>query len=343
MCDFRKIFKYGNKKQFFAIVSLLALLAAAIGFVIYQSAQKRVNITKEFTVNVPPTVLYTTLDSKHHLTEWNDILSEHLDSIGLDKVYLSHGKKKMEIITTEREEYTQLSKEVFLSKSGNRIFYSEWHFIPIQDTVTKVRVHFKGECPFVSIFNLSIKKEIDSCMNNLMENLQDFLETKKKSIRFTVHDQYKIIPGTPYLYQEFPYTLDFFNIFNEHSPSLILYTFSKNIYNREFKPFLLFYFDRKGNQILIKKFRAASPLSRIPEKIDKKYKLDTLQPGSYFCVGFNGNYSWLKYNIIKTSKMIPDTVPLDDSRPFMVRFIKGHSSSPNPEEWLTEIYYPVKK
>ena len=104
-------------------------------------------------------------------------------------------------------------------------------------------------------------------------------------------------------------------------------------------PFVIYHqYDKEAGKV---EFSACMPLSeRVQSGGD--FTLGFLEKGVYFKTRLKGGYQYSEEAWEKARQFVQDSgKEIDEKRsPFEV-YVSGHSKSPNPADWITDIYLPV--
>ncbi len=176
---------------------------------------------------------------------------------------------------------------------------------------------------------------------NGLRNLDDFTQQIKKSDKYSIASNGIVTYGGIYYvglkaecsFEELGATLD------KILPEVLIYCMQNNI-KKEGKIFNLYHkYDEKNKRVEVS---SCIPVNN-KVKVAKKYDVNILKKGKYHKTILQGNYThsdeaWRKaFEFIVREGLTID----EDRKPFEV-FVKGHTQSPNPEDWITEIYFPVE-
>lgn len=174
-----------------------------------------------------------------------------------------------------------------------------------------------------------------------LKNLDDFTSEIQKTDNYSINSGGVVNYGGNYYvglkaecsFEELGATLD------KILPEVLIYCMQNNI-KKEGNIFNLYHkYDEKNKRVEVS---SCIPVKAMV-KVDKKYNVSKLKKGKYHKTILKGNYShsdeaWNKaFEFISNEGLVMD----QEGKPFEV-FVKGHTQSPNPEDWITEIYFPIK-
>ncbi len=336
----RKHYKYGNKTLLLFILSVLSgmIIFGALYYFIFRH-KKNIDLAGEILIEAPVTAAYTAIEFNQRFIQ-EGFLNQYIDSIKNDVIHFTVRNKQYVSKKADLNEFESIT-QVVINPEKKIILTVGWYFTPVNDTLTKVRLHVKGHIPLVHGF-INPKDRHKQMISEVLKYLKKFVENQKNQITYRTCPEYLAFGPLPYLHREFPYDNKFYETFNRNFSELLIYAISRKVYDKSQKSFLLIYNAPTGNRLNFYKYRNAVPVTHLPEEKKEAISTDTLHPQKYFCVSANQNYSFLTYNIYRARQLIPDSVPLDFRKPVMIRFVKGHSYSSDPEQWVTQYLFPVK-
>lgn len=244
--------------------------------------------------------------------------------------------------TLRLEENKAISQKIYFGNKGNSDMY--WTFKPADNgtevtwgMTSKLNLIEKAAFFVIGGAELMFKPMLVKGLRNLDDYTQKIKPIDKYSI--TSHGV-GIYGGTYYVglkaecsFDDLGKTLD------KVLPDVLIYCMKNNI-KKEGRIFNIYHkYDEQNKRV------AFSSCIPIKDKVttDKKYDVEILAKGRYFKTTLQGAYkhsseAWLKaYDFVKHEGLTIDKT----RKPYEV-YVKGHTQSPNSQDWITDIYLPVK-
>jgi len=247
---------------------------------------------------------------------------------------------RMETLTLEKNKY--ITQKVIFGNKGDSDIY--WKFKSV-DEGTEVTWGMKSDLGLIERAAFFVIGGAELMFKPMLvkglRNLDKFTQKIKKSDKYSITSKGVVTSGGNYYvglkaecsFDELGATLD------KILPEVLIYCMQNDI-KKEGKIFNLYHkYDEKNKHVEVS---SCIPV-KAKVKVDKKYDVNILKKGKYHKTILQGNYThsdeaWGKaFEFIAKENLVID----DNEKPFEV-FVKGHTQSPNPEDWVTEIYFPIK-
>jgi effector-binding domain-containing protein len=244
--------------------------------------------------------------------------------------------------TIDAKTNTSLHQEITFNNRGTSQFH--WQFDPVDEgNATKVSWGVSGDMGFGEKFFSLFKGKPDE---NIALTLEDGLEQFDTYLH-KIMNIYSITPmGVTEYGGGFFVHLTTTCAFDEISanmdrmlPSVLLYCIGEK-YPISGHPFTLYHkYDKKNN---IAEFSCCVPVS---ERVEPKgdFALAFLKRGDYYKTRLKGSYRYMDEAWNKAFEFAAsEGKEIDENaKPFEV-YVAGHSKYPNPADWITDIYLPLK-
>lgn len=336
-------------KAFFRILIILAILF--IAFAIYITTRpSEYTIEKTKRIKAPISVVFNTVNEYKTWKDWgpwreNDdtFTSDFPDkTMGLDASYSwdSRLEGRGSIKTVDIKEYEFIHQKIVTDRRGESV--SNFKFEREKDS-TKVTWVKKGKLDFSSKLFFLFVGDIEDVFGQGIEDALQKLEsyTEKVIDKHSFKDSGVVEYGGGYFihlttecaFDEKEAELD------RILPEVLIYAIRQN-YPRAGHIFTLYHkYDEENKRVM---FSSCIPVS---ERVnpDGDIALARLESGRYYKTTYQGAYKYLDKAWEKAFEFVKKagyTVP-EKGKPFEV-YTKGHTVSPNPADWVTEIYLPIE-
>jgi len=345
MYSFKRKYKELNDRSriifWFAFLIILLIISAGV-YALFLSGQ--LTLQRTYPLKGSQEHVYRNLASFDRITEWIkglrvDSSTDTLHLADLDSVVFYNPHNRPVVITiTRREPFCNVEWNVHVNnRTYGILFYDKY----LTDTTSELCIQVKT--PLTKWQALGSFMLIDSIhyhMDRLARELNASLFHQKSNYRLTYQ-------GTMSLDQK-PYLLaarqvdaqEFTKNLVHYLPEILIYGIKNGLYNRKAKLILM----RKNTKNGKIYFATGFQLLKKPDTLPPLYHIGYLPKGTYAAFWIEGDYLYHPYARNKAQHMLHNRgMSYDTSRPFIYRYLVGHSKFPkNPEKWETILYLPVK-
>jgi len=336
-------------KTFLRILGFLAIIVIAFSiFIATKPSSYDVKRTK--LIKAPVSVVFNTVDDYKTWIDWgpwkaNDSTivpsyPEKTTGVGGGYSWTSKNDGPGRMETLALTEYTSIDQKIYFDKRDESDVY--WQFEQSENG-TDVTWGMKGDLGFMGkayfYFMGGTEKIFGKMFDDGLTNLEDYIQTILDKHIITKNGiveyggGYFIHLTTECAFDEMDAKLD------EMLPTVLIYALQKN-YPRAGDIFTLYHKYDEENKIV--NFSSCVP---VKERVNPEgdIALAFMEPGRYHKTTLQGAYkfsdeAWKK--AFEFAKADGFTI-MEKGKPFEV-YTKGHTDSPNPADWITEIYLPVE-
>ncbi len=335
-------------------ILLLLLLIIVAGAIYIATLENSYDISRTKIIKAPVQVVYNNVNDYKNWPEWSPWIEQEPTaslifgektsgegaSYGWNGAILGEGN--METVGVKTNEIIN-QKITFIKpfESESDIY---WSFKPVEDG-TEVTWGMKGELDFISraymAFTGGMDKQVGSDYDRGLFKLDSVLQVNMKKFSVTVNGT-TTHGGGYYLYSTTSCKIDEFTTkMQEMMPKVSMYA-QKNKIPMAGAPFTLFHkYDEENNAVM---FSCAVPVSeRVITESGSGILTGMLKPFKALKITLKGNYSNSKEAWETAYKYIADNKleQVAGSAALEV-YLTDSINTPNPADWLTEIYIPVK-
>ncbi len=302
------------------------------------------HIKEKFLVHAPKPMVYEFLTQKKHILRFSPWITPSVkttltkDSLSGKTMYrlTDNKEKKSSFIITTETPYKYVSG---IEKSGNFILKHEWILQYITDTLTSLEWNINGNLP---PFFLN--------PNLLKNNITNKIKQKFKVINAEISKEIKDISinalGDTILENKLFVGLEtvtkksqLLSSWDQTIPEVIMYAIRNGFYNKKEKSFILY--DNENKEYI--RYKTGIFVHSPPPDLEHKFIIDSISPGHYFIFSYQGTYSLFPYVYSKIDEyLINHHMLRDTNRPYIIQFIKSHVKHPDPSQWVTLFYVPLK-
>lgn len=335
-------------------VLLLLLLIIIAGAIYIATLENSYDVKRSKIIKAPVQVVYKNVNDYGNWPAWSPWIEQEPSAAlsfgdktsGVGATFGWNGeilgKGSIETMETKNNEYID-QKITFIKpwESESEIY---WNFKLVDDG-TEVTWGMKGKLDFMSraymAFSGGMEKEIGPDYERGLFKLDSVIQVDMKRYSVTV-DGSTTHGGGYYLYTTTSCKIDeFANKMDEMLPKAINYAEKNNIPIAG-APFTLYHkYDEENNAVI---FSCAVPVSeRVITEPGSGIQTGMLKPFNAIKTTLKGNYINLKEAWESTYKYLTDN-NLDQmaGSSAIEVYVSGPSNTPNPSDWITEIYVPVK-
>ena len=341
--------------KFFTKLLLLVVVLLVVFLFYVNTKPNTFDISHTKLIKAPISAIYKTANDYktwENWAPWMDqdttlVITLNKKTVGVDAGYTWKSKKDAggSMKTLSLQENKSIQQKIVFNNSGSSDVY--WKFNEVKDG-TKVTWGIKGDLGLLekAAFavaggaELMFKPMIIDGLNNL-EALIKKNESVKKYDKYSFTSngvdeyggQYYVGLKAECSFDDLGATLD------KILPDVLIYCMQNEI-KKEGSLFNLYHkYDEKNKIVQVS---SCVPV-KDKVKVDSKYDVEVLTKGKYHKTTFQGNYSHSDEAWEKAIEFVTkEGLTMDESRnPYEV-YVKGHTQSKNPEDWITEIYLPVK-
>jgi len=337
--------------RYILLLLLLIIVAVAIYIATLESSY---DISRTKTLKAPIEVVYNNVNDYKNWTEWSPWIEQEptaelifgKKTIGEGATYGWNGailgEGNMETIAVKANEI--INQKITFIKPWESQSDIYWNFKSV-DEVTEVTWGMRGELDFMSrafmAFTGGMEKQVGPDYERGLFKLDSVLQVNMKKYTVTVNGTTSR-GGGYYLYNTTSCKIDEFEgKMKEMKPKVSLYA-QKNKIQLAGAPFILFHmYDEENNAVM---FSCAVPVSeRVITESGSGILTGMLKPFKAIKTTLKGNYSNSKEAWETAYKYLADNKleQVAGSAALEV-FVTDPLSTPNPADWLTEIYIPVK-
>lgn len=337
----------------FKYISFL-LLIAIIGTFIYIAVQPNTfEVSRTRTINAPASIIYDNVIDFKNWQDWSSWVESNNDikiilpklTNGVNGSYSWEDKDGFGIMKTlETVPNISIKQEMRFAEYPPSDIY--WEFKPNSNGTTDVTWTMKGkDLPFgfkaYSLFSGGMDKQIGPHYERSLAKLDSMVIVGMSKYSITIHGvTYR--SGGYYLYNTASCKIDdIANKIPEMLPKVVTYAAKNNIAQAG-NPFISYIKWDIGNNAAI--FSCCVPTSdRVITAEDSEILTGELPAFKAIKTTLKGNYSNLKEAWESTMKYIPDNgFEFDEYGPMLESYITDPTKTPNPADWVTEIYIPIK-
>jgi effector-binding domain-containing protein len=336
-------------KTFFRILGFLAILIVIFSiFIATRSSSYDVKQTQ--LIKAPPAVIFNTINEYKTWMDWgpwkkNDptiipSYGEKTSGVGASYSWTSEqdGPGRME--TLDLIENKSINQKIYFNKRDDSDVYWDLEYT---EKGTKVTWGMKGDLGFMGKMFFTIMGGSDKVLGKMFEDglsgLDEYVHVKMDTYSISnsgiveYGGGYYIHLTTECSFDDMGAKLD------KMLPKVLIYAMQNN-YPRAGDIFTLYHkYDEKNKRV---EFSSCIP---VKERVDPKgdIALAFMESGRYHKTTLQGAYkysqeAWEKaFEFAKTDGI----EVIENGKPFEV-YTKGHTDSPNPADWVTEIYLPVE-
>jgi len=327
--------------------TFLFIIVGALVFLGYfMSLDNAYKVTRERVIKAPAKLVYLQIADLKNWNKWSQFKEK--DSTMQFEFEQSTNKEGDFFRFTDsngmRQKLTNLTLSpdslVVQSLSSNEQTQEfKWQIIPQEDGVL-VRWTAEGELPFMQrIYSKEMDDMIGPQLTRGLELLDKSVQADMQKHETTI-EKVSELSSTYYLYKSASCKFeDLGKKLDELLPDVLMYVINNHI-EMNGKPFTIYNKRDVANNSVI--FSSCMPTK---EKISAKGDILTGQTpgGKYLKIKFQGDYKYLKGAWQKADDYVQNNGSLivDATRaPFEV-YVKGHTKSLNPADWITELYIPI--
>jgi effector-binding domain-containing protein/ribosome-associated toxin RatA of RatAB toxin-antitoxin module len=338
--------------KFFVKLLLLIAVILAVFFLYINTKPNTFDVSHTKLIKAPISTVYKTVNNYKTWDNWAPWIEQDTTLVvklfdktqGVDAGYTWESKKDAggSMKTLAAIENKSIQQEIIFNNSGSSDIY--WKFNKVNDG-TEVTWGIKGDLGLLEKAAFSVAGGPELMFKPMiidgLNNLDELIQKNKKSDKYSFIDsgvgeyggQYYVGLKAECSFENLGATLD------KILPDVLIYCMQNGI-KKEGSLFNLYHkYDEKNKRVEV------SSCVPVKEKVkaDSKYDVEILEKGKYHKTIFQGNYShsdeaWENaIAFINKKGLIMDNT----RKPFEV-YVKGHTQSTNPEDWITEIYLPVK-
>lgn len=336
-------------KTLFRILGFLAILIIAFSiFVATKSNSYDVKKTK--LIKAPAAVIFNTINEYKTWMDWgpwktNDptiiaSYGEKTSGVGANYSWTSEqdGPGRME--TLALRENQSIEQKIYFDRRDESDVY--WN-LEYTEEGTKVVWGMKGDLGFVGKVFFTLMGGADKALGKMLDDgLEGLDEYVHKQIdKYSITNSgvveygggYYIHLTTECSFDEMPGELD------KMLPEVLIYAMQKS-YPRAGDIFTLYHkYDEENKRV---EFSSCIP---VKERVnpDGNIALAFMESGRYHKTSLQGAYKYSQEAWGKSFEFAKadGVVVLENGKPFEV-YTKGHTDSPNPADWVTEIYLPIE-
>ncbi len=336
-------------KTVFRILGLLAILLIAFSiFIAIKPSEYDVIRTKN--IKAPSSIIFSTVNEHKTWIDWspwkaNDptikpSYPEQTSGIGGGHSWTSEQGESGRMETVAMTEFSSIDQKIYFDKRGDSDVY--WRFDE-KENETDVTWGMKGKLDFVEKAYFYFMGGTDKAFGKMFEdglnNLDSYVLSGMDTYSITNEGIVEYSGGffihltTECSFEEQAAQL------NEMLPKVLLYAIQEN-YPRAGSIFNLYHKYDVENKIV--SFSSCVP---VKERVNPEgaIALAYMESGKYHKTSLQGAYKYSNEAWEKAFKFaVADGVQvIEDGKPFEV-YTKGHTDSPNPADWVTEIYLPIE-
>ena len=339
------------------LLKLILVFVVLIGAFLYYASTKpdSYNIKHTKLIKKPVVSIFNTVNNFNTWKNWGPWMGQDTTLVikvdkknkGVGAFYTWQSDKdaggKMETLSVTKNK--EILQKITFTNHGSSDVY--WHFKEVKDG-TEVTWGIKGKLSLIEKAAFTVAGGTELMFLPMivkgLNNLDDFIQKKKvlpKEEKYSFTSNGVGIYGGNYYvglkaecsFDDLGKTLD------KILPDVLIYCMQNGI-KKDGALFNLYHrYDEKNKVVEVS---SCVPVNG-KVKVSKKYNVEKLAKGKYHKTTFQGNYkfsdkAWLKaYDFVTKEGLKIDST----RKPYEV-YVKGHTQSANPEDWITEIYLPVK-
>ncbi len=345
MISFKRKYKELTvKSRTFLWLSLLfvVLLVLTGLYVIFLSG--KLTLQRDYPMSGSQEHVYGELASFDRVTKWIkglrlDPSTDTLHLADLDSIVFYNPHNRPVVFTvTRREPFCNVEWNVHVNnRDYNVLFYIKF----VTDTTSNLCIQVQA--PLTKWQALGSFVLIDSIhyhMDRLARELNNYIQQSKTNYRLAFKGDARL-EQQPYLLVEREVKAQEFTKDIVHFlPDVLIYGIKSGLYDHKGKLVLIRDEVRKGKI----HYATGFPLSQTPSKLSPPYRIGRLPSGPYKTFWIGGDYLYHPYARAKALYILKENGwEYDNSRPFVYRYLVGHSKYPHHhEKWETMLYLPVK-
>ncbi|WP_341217034.1 GyrI-like domain-containing protein [uncultured Wocania sp.] len=333
---------------------LFLLLIGIIGSAIYIAVQpNEFEVTRTRTIKAPVSIIYDNVVDLKNWESWSSWVEADPDmKITLSEqtkgVNGSYSWKDKDGVGTMKITETVPNTSIKLNMQFAEFPSSDvsWKFIPNDDGSTDAKWSISGkDLPFdfkmFSVLMGGMEKQIGPHYERSLEKLDSIVVASMKKYSITVNGLTNHSGGY-YLYNTTSCKIsDLKSKMTEMLPLVIEYATKNNI-NMAGAPFVAYHkWDEENNAVM---FSCCVPTTEKIITTDSSILTGQLLPFKAIKTTLNGDYSNLKETWETATKYIKENgfEEMHDL-PALEIYLTDPTSKPNPADWITEIYIPIKE
>jgi len=341
-------------KFVFKLLLVLALILA-IFFAYISTKSNHFDVQQTKLIKAPISSVFKTVNDYKTWKDWTPwmkqdttlVVTLNEKTVGVDSGYTWKSDKDAggNMKTISVEDNKQILQKMTFYNSGASDVY--WKFKGVKEG-TQVTWGIKGDLDLIQKAAFTVVGGAELLfMKTISEGLTNLDSYVTSNIKLPKTDNYSITKNGVVVYggqyyvglkatcsfEELPKTLD------KILPDVLIYCIQNGI-KKNGAIFNIYHkYDEKNKRVEVS---SCIPIKE-KVKVDSKYDVELLEKGKYFKTTLKGNYShsdeaWEKaFEYVQNEGLTMQ----ENRKPFEV-YVKGHTQAPNPEDWITEIYIPVK-
>jgi len=333
---------------------LLLLLVIVAGAIYIATLESSYDVSRTKIVKAPVQVVYNNVNDYANWPDWSPwteqeplaALTYGEKTSGEGATYGWNGEILGEgsMETLENKTNESINQKITFIKPWESQSDIYWTFKPVEEG-TEVSWGMKGELDFMSrlfmAFSGGIDKQVGPDYERGLFKLDSVLQTNMKKYSVTVNGETSH-GGGYYLYTTASCKIDELAAkMGEMLPQPSMYA-QKNKIQMAGAPFTLYHkFDEENNAVI---FSCAVPVSeRVITEPGSGIQTGMLRPFKAIKTTLKGNYVNLKEAWETAYKYVTDNqLEPVEGNPSMEVYLTDPMNTPNPADWLTEIYVPIK-
>ncbi len=326
------------------------LVLAFIGFVFYVfTLDSTFRVKRSRQMNVPQNLVYQQIADLKNWENWSP-WKEKDTSMVFDFSESTNKEGDYFRFQDENGQYPKLTNLTLSPDSlivqslttADQVQELKWHITP-KDKGVEVTWEISGELPLLQrIYAKQMDDMIGPLMTRGLERIEEaaYRDMEKRDTKI---DKVVELGSDYYLYETASCKMDQLGkTMDSILPEVLIYAI-KNRIKMNGKPFTIYEkYDTENNSVI---FSSCIPTKEKIEVDNPKILTGKTPGGKYLRSIFTGDYKFLRegWNITYDSLRQMPQLQIDSTRnPFEI-YTKGHTLSPNPADWETEIYIPVKE
>ena len=345
MISFKRKYKELSTKSrtvFWITLMLLAVVLTTIVYVLFLSG--KLTLRRSYPIQGAQEHVYRNLADFDRITKWlkglrMDPSTDTLHLTDLDSVVFYNPHNRPVVFTvTRREPFCNVEWNIHINnRDYGVLFYIKY----VTDTTSDLCIRVKA--PLTKLQALGSFVLIDSIhyhMDRLARELNDYIALQKNNYHMAVESE-TALERDPYLLVEREVEGQYFTKDLVHYlPDILIYGIKNGLYDRRGKLVMMRFEPREGKI----RYATGFPLAKQPAKLPSAYHIGHLPEGKFLSFRIQGDYLYHPYARTKAKYMLKAKgYRYDTGRPFVYRYLTGHSKYPkNPEKWETVLYMPVK-
>ncbi len=334
---------------------LLLILIVVIGGAIYLATlDGNFDVQRSKVIKAPVEMVYQKVNDYKTWESWSPWLYKDPDtkltfgdittgtgaSYSWDSENKDVGAGSME--TVESIENQSITQKIFFTKPWESESDIYWSFKAAQDGGTEVTWGMKGEMPFMARYMASKMDEyVGPDYEKGLAKLDSVIQTDMKKYSVVVNGE-TMHSGGYYLYNSGSCKIEEVEKTMGEMMSAVTEYVIKNNINIAGPVFSLYHkWDQENNAVI---FSCAVPVSdRVITDKDSGIQTGMLKPFKSVKTTLNGDYDNLKEAWETTMKYIADNNLQEvQGMASLEAYLVDQMKAPNPADWVTEIYIPIK-